>query len=114
MTTTLPPHPSPLRHDPAPAPAGDAPTPTGEVPGLLRRATRAARAWELLDQERVDEVVAPAALGAIGGICNGLTPSLTLGCGAFGHTSVSDNVSARHLLDIKHVARPTAPATARA
>lgn len=57
-------------------------------------------------------VNSPAALGAIGGLCNALTPSLTLGCGAFGHTSVSDNVTARHLLNIKHVALRREPATA--
>ena len=59
-------------------------------------------------------VNAPASLGAIGAIRNQLTPSLTLGCGAFGHTSISDNVTARHLIDVKHIARgrPLAPATA--
>lgn len=59
-------------------------------------------------------VNAPAALGAIGGIYNALTPSLTLGCGAFGHTSVSDNVTARHLLNVKHVAHRRMPVTAHA
>ncbi|MGO3796015.1 MAG: aldehyde dehydrogenase family protein [Pauljensenia sp.] len=58
-------------------------------------------------------VNAPAALGAIGGLYNSLTPSLTLGCGAFGHTSVSDNVTAHHLLNVKHVARRRVPATPR-
>lgn len=52
----------------------------------------------------------PAALGAIGGILNALTPSLTLGCGTYGGTSVSDNISVGNLLNIKHLARPTSPA----
>ncbi|WP_424886928.1 bifunctional acetaldehyde-CoA/alcohol dehydrogenase [Streptomyces sp. XH2] len=48
-------------------------------------------------------VNAPASQGAIGGIYNSLTPSLTLGCGSWGHTSVSDNVSAVNLLNVKRV-----------
>ncbi|MFD8994252.1 bifunctional acetaldehyde-CoA/alcohol dehydrogenase [Streptomyces abikoensis] len=48
-------------------------------------------------------VNAPSSQGAIGGIYNHLTPSLTLGCGSWGHTSVSDNVSTVNLLNIKRV-----------
>jgi acetaldehyde dehydrogenase/alcohol dehydrogenase len=48
-------------------------------------------------------VNAPSSQGAIGGIYNRLLPSLTLGCGSWGRTSVSDNVSAGHLLNIKRV-----------
>ncbi|MEN8654253.1 bifunctional acetaldehyde-CoA/alcohol dehydrogenase [Streptomyces sp. 21So2-11] len=48
-------------------------------------------------------VNAPSSQGAIGGIYNSLLPSLTLGCGSWGSTSVSDNVSAAHLLNIKRV-----------
>ncbi|MFF5439257.1 bifunctional acetaldehyde-CoA/alcohol dehydrogenase [Streptomyces achromogenes] len=48
-------------------------------------------------------VNAPSSQGAIGGIYNSLLPSLTLGCGSWGHTSVSDNVSAVQLLNIKRV-----------
>ncbi len=48
---------------------------------------------------------APTSQGAIGGIYNSLIPSLTLGCGSYGHNSVSDNVSAVNLINIKHVAR---------
>ncbi|MGW2643251.1 bifunctional acetaldehyde-CoA/alcohol dehydrogenase, partial [Streptomyces sp. NPDC001348] len=48
-------------------------------------------------------VNAPSSQGAIGGIYNSLLPSLTLGCGSWGHTSVSDNVSAAQLLNIKRV-----------
>ena len=38
------------------------------------------------------------------GICNGLTPSLTLGCGTFGGNSTTDNVTFTHLLNIKRMA----------
>ncbi|MET8565136.1 bifunctional acetaldehyde-CoA/alcohol dehydrogenase [Streptomyces flaveolus] len=48
-------------------------------------------------------VNAPSSQGAIGGIYNSLLPSLTLGCGSWGHTSVSDNVSAAQLLNVKRV-----------
>ncbi len=48
---------------------------------------------------------APTSQGAIGGIYNSLIPSLTLGCGSYGHNSVSNNVSAVNLINIKHVAR---------
>jgi acetaldehyde dehydrogenase/alcohol dehydrogenase len=48
-------------------------------------------------------VNAPASQGAIGGIYNHLLPSLTLGCGSWGHTSVSDNVSTAQLLNIKRL-----------
>ncbi len=48
----------------------------------------------------------PAAQGGIGDIYNfKLTPSLTLGCGSWGGNSVSENVSVKHLLNIKTVAK---------
>ncbi|MFF7250145.1 bifunctional acetaldehyde-CoA/alcohol dehydrogenase [Embleya sp. NPDC008237] len=48
-------------------------------------------------------VNAPSSQGAIGGIYTGLLPSLTLGCGSWGRTSTSDNVSAVNLLNIKRM-----------
>ncbi|WP_329320562.1 bifunctional acetaldehyde-CoA/alcohol dehydrogenase [Streptomyces sp. NBC_01262] len=48
-------------------------------------------------------VNAPSSQGAIGGIYNSLLPSLTLGCGSWGSTSVSNNVSAANLLNVKRV-----------
>jgi acetaldehyde dehydrogenase/alcohol dehydrogenase len=48
-------------------------------------------------------VNAPSSQGAIGGIYNSLLPSLTLGCGSWGSTSVSNNVSAAQLLNVKRV-----------
>ena len=47
----------------------------------------------------------PAAHGGIGDLYNfKLAPSLTLGCGSWGGTSVSENVGVKHLLNIKTVA----------
>ncbi|BCJ52247.1 aldehyde-alcohol dehydrogenase [Actinoplanes sp. NBRC 14428] len=50
---------------------------------------------------------APASQGGIGNIYNAYLPSLTLGCGSYGRTSVSNNVSAVNLLNIKRIARRT-------
>ncbi|WNF38888.1 bifunctional acetaldehyde-CoA/alcohol dehydrogenase [Bacillaceae bacterium IKA-2] len=50
-------------------------------------------------------VNAPSSQGAIGDIYNGFLPSLTLGCGSYGRNSVSSNVGALHLLNIKRLAR---------
>ena len=48
----------------------------------------------------------PAAQGGIGDIYNfKLMPSLTLGCGSWGGNSVSENVSVKHLLNYKTVAK---------
>jgi len=47
----------------------------------------------------------PSALGGIGDIYNALIPSLTLGCGSYGHNSISNNVSAVNLVNVKRVAR---------
>lgn len=44
----------------------------------------------------------PAALGGIGATTN-LTPALTLGCGAFGHGSTSDNVGPLNLINVRKV-----------
>jgi acetaldehyde dehydrogenase/alcohol dehydrogenase len=48
---------------------------------------------------------APSSLGGIGDIYNAFIPSLTLGCGSYGHNSVSNNVSAINLVNIKRVGR---------
>ncbi|NEW62745.1 bifunctional acetaldehyde-CoA/alcohol dehydrogenase [Granulicatella sp. zg-ZJ] len=48
---------------------------------------------------------APSTFGGIGDVYNAFLPSLTLGCGSYGHNSVGDNVSAVNLLNIKKVGR---------
>ena len=45
------------------------------------------------------------------GMGNGLSPSLTLGCGTYGNTSTTDNITYTHLLNVKRLVRPT-PAAA--
>ena len=49
-----------------------------------------------------------AALGAVGFTTN-LLPSLTLGPGTFGGSIISDNVSAKHMFNIKRLAFETRP-----
>jgi len=47
----------------------------------------------------------PSSQGAVGGIFNMLTPSLTLGCGAGGNNITMENITARHLINIKSICR---------
>lgn len=49
-------------------------------------------------------VNSPSTHGAIGDIYNTNLPSLTLGCGSYGRTATTSNVSAVNLLNIKRVA----------
>jgi len=62
----------------------------------------------------------PTTHGSIG-LTTGLDPAMTLGCGGWGGNITSDNISPRHLLNIKRLAyelrpavRPGAPREARA
>ena len=43
----------------------------------------------------------PSAQGGIGDLYNDMLPSLTLGCGSYGHNSISHNVSTIDLLNVK-------------
>jgi acetaldehyde dehydrogenase (acetylating) len=54
----------------------------------------------------------PTTLGSIG-LTTGLDPSMTLGCGGYGGNITSDNISPRHLLNIKRLAYETSPAPPR-
>ena len=54
----------------------------------------------------------PGAHGCIG-LGNGLIPSLTLGCGTYGRTSTTDNVTYTNLVNIKRVAHPQAAVRAK-
>jgi acetaldehyde dehydrogenase/alcohol dehydrogenase len=46
----------------------------------------------------------PSTVGGIGDLYNNMLPSLTLGCGSYGHNSISHNVGTFDLLNIKTVA----------
>jgi acetaldehyde dehydrogenase/alcohol dehydrogenase len=47
----------------------------------------------------------PTSQGAVGGIFNNLAPSLTLGCGTGGKNITTENITARHLLNVQRVCR---------
>src|SRR5215467_14469066 len=53
-------------------------------------------------------VSSPSTHGAIG-FTTDLEPSMTLGCGSWGGNVTSDNISPRHLLDVKRIAFETRP-----
>ena len=54
----------------------------------------------------------PTTLGSIG-LTTGLDPAMTLGCGGYGGNITSDNISPKHLLNIKRLAYEIAPAVSR-
>jgi acetaldehyde dehydrogenase (acetylating) len=56
-------------------------------------------------------VNSPTTHGSIG-LTTGLDPAMTLGCGGYGGNITSDNISPRHLLNIKRLAYEITPATA--
>src|SRR4029077_1399726 len=53
----------------------------------------------------------PTTHGSIG-LTTGLDPSMTLGCGGWGGNITSDNISPRHLINIKRLAYEITPAKA--
>jgi len=55
----------------------------------------------------------PTTHGSIG-LTTGLDPAMTLGCGGYGGNITSDNISPRHLLNIKRLAYELAPAISTA
>jgi acetaldehyde dehydrogenase (acetylating) len=54
----------------------------------------------------------PTTHGSIG-LTTGLDPAMTLGCGGWGGNITSDNISPKHLLNIKRLAYETTPAVVR-
>jgi acetaldehyde dehydrogenase (acetylating) len=55
----------------------------------------------------------PTTLGSIG-LTTGLDPAMTLGCGGYGGNITSDNISPRHLLNIKRLAYELTPVASTA
>ena len=52
-------------------------------------------------------VNSPSSVGALGGVYNDLTPTLSFGCGTGGGNSTIENVTVKHYLNIKQVAART-------
>jgi acetaldehyde dehydrogenase (acetylating) len=83
----------------------------GHTAGMHTRSREAAvRYGEQMPASRV-VINSPTTHGAIG-FSTDLPPSMTLGCGSWGGNVTSDNVSPKHLLDIKRVAFETRPVNA--
>ena len=57
-------------------------------------------------------VNSPTTHGSVG-LSTGLDPAMTLGCGGYGGNITSDNISPRHLLNIKRVAYEVTPIVSR-
>src|SRR5947208_2131521 len=57
-------------------------------------------------------VNSPATHGSVG-LATGLDPAMTLGCGGYGGNITSDNISPRHLLNIKRLAYEVPPVVSR-
>lgn len=47
----------------------------------------------------------PSTFGGLGNVYNSFEPSLTLGCGSYGHNSVGGNVNVHNLLNVKKVGK---------
>jgi acyl-CoA reductase-like NAD-dependent aldehyde dehydrogenase len=73
-------------------------------PALIERFGRLLPAGRIL-------VNSPSVQGVVG-LTSRLEPSFTLGCGTFGGNSTTDNVSFRHLLNIKRIAHVMPPLNA--
>src|SRR5262245_31333237 len=54
----------------------------------------------------------PTTHGSVG-LSTGLDPAMTLGCGGYGGNITSDNISPRHLLNIKRLAHEVSPVVSR-
>ncbi len=54
-------------------------------------------------------VNAPTAVGALGGVYNNLTPTFSLGCGTWGGSSTTENISYTQLMNVKTVSRRRSP-----
>ena len=62
---------------------------------------------EFGDKEPAIRIIwnSPTTFGGIGNVYNSFLPSLTLGCGSYGHNSVAGNTSAVNLINVKRVGK---------
>ena len=90
----------------------------GHTLGIHARDEKVVEAFALEKPAGRIVVNAPTSQGGVG-YATRLTPSMTLGCGTMGGNISTDNISARHLIQVKRLARldptffeETAPAAA--
>lgn len=82
-----------------------------ELDGLGHSAAIHTRRQDLIEQFGKEMkacrilVNSPSSQGGIGDLYNNNIPSLTLGCGSYGHNSISHNVSTFDLLNVKTIAK---------
>lgn len=80
----------------------------GHTASIHTESRDAAREYGILMPASRIVVNSPSTHGAIG-FTTDLEPSMTLGCGSWGGNVTSDNISPRHLLDVKRIAFETRP-----
>ncbi|HET9532032.1 MAG TPA: aldehyde dehydrogenase family protein [Blastocatellia bacterium] len=80
----------------------------GHTASIHTASRDAARDYGILMPASRVVVNSPSTHGAIG-FTTDLEPSMTLGCGSWGGNVTSDNISPRHLLDVKRIAFETRP-----
>jgi acetaldehyde dehydrogenase (acetylating) len=80
----------------------------GHTASIHTRSRDAAREYGIRMPVSRVVVNSPSTHGAIG-FTTDLEPSMTLGCGSWGGNVTSDNISPRHLLDVKRIAFETKP-----
>jgi acetaldehyde dehydrogenase (acetylating) len=80
----------------------------GHTASIHTRSREAAREYGIRMPASRVIVSSPSTHGAIG-FTTDLEPSMTLGCGSWGGNVTSDNISPRHLLDIKRIAFEVRP-----
>jgi acetaldehyde dehydrogenase (acetylating) len=80
----------------------------GHTASIHTRSREAAREYGIRMPASRVIVNSPSTHGAIG-FTTDLEPSMTLGCGSWGGNVTSDNISPRHLLDVKRIAFETRP-----
>ena len=80
----------------------------GHTASIHTQSRDAAREYGLRMPASRVVVNSPSTHGAIG-FTTDLEPSMTLGCGSWGGNVTSDNISPRHLVDVKRIAFETRP-----
>lgn len=80
----------------------------GHTASIHTASRDAAREYGVLMPVSRVVVNSPSTHGAIG-FTTDLEPSMTLGCGSWGGNVTSDNISPRHLIDVKRIAFETRP-----
>ncbi|MDF1799078.1 MAG: aldehyde dehydrogenase family protein, partial [Planctomycetota bacterium] len=78
----------------------------GHTCGVWAQDESVLEAWALQKPASRIIVNGPTSQGSVG-YSTGLTPSMSLGCGTLAGNITSDNITARHLLNVKRLARPT-------